>query len=71
RSVLRLTLCLRSCSKPASTCLRRVHYSPRSTAEWGCSRRGIFKIDPVDILHAKVVGTIVAGRFVWRDPFFA
>jgi len=32
--------------------------------------RDIFKIDPMDILRTKVVGTILDGQFVWRDPFF-
>lgn len=31
--------------------------------------RDIFRIDPADILHAKVVGTIIGGAFVWRDSF--
>jgi len=32
--------------------------------------RDIYAIDPMDILHARVVATIIDGRFVWRDPFF-
>ena len=27
----------------------------------------IFTIEPMDILHVQVMGTVVGGRFVWRD----
>lgn len=29
----------------------------------------IFAIDPMEILHARVMGTLVGGRFGWRAPF--
>jgi predicted amidohydrolase YtcJ len=29
--------------------------------------RDIFAIDPAEILHAGVMGTVVGGRFAWRD----
>ena len=30
--------------------------------------KDIFEIDPMDILDAKVLGTVVNGAFVYRDP---
>ena len=44
--------------------------TPGKLADLVVIDRDIFKIDPMDILRAKVVGTLVDGRFVWRDPFF-
>ncbi len=44
--------------------------TPGKLADLVIIDRDIFKIDPTDILHARVVGTIVDGRFIWRDPFF-
>ena len=44
--------------------------TPGKLADLVIVDRDIFKIDPMEILHAKVVGTLVDGRFVWRDPFF-
>jgi len=44
--------------------------TPGKLADLAVLDRDIFKIEPMDILSARVVGTIVDGRFVWRDPFF-
>ncbi|MGH2592893.1 MAG: amidohydrolase, partial [Anaerolineae bacterium] len=44
--------------------------TPGKLADLVVIDRDIFEIDPMDILRAKVVGTIVDGQFAWRDPFF-
>jgi len=44
--------------------------TPGKLADLVIVDRDIFKVDPMDILRAKVVGTIVDGKFAWRDPFF-
>jgi hypothetical protein len=49
---------------------RKGSLSPGKLADLVILDRDIFRIDPMDILHAKVVGAIVDGRFAWRDPFF-
>jgi predicted amidohydrolase YtcJ len=49
---------------------RKGSLTPGKLADLVILDRDIFKIEPMDILHAKVVATIVDGRFVWRDPFF-
>jgi predicted amidohydrolase YtcJ len=49
---------------------RKGSLAPGKLADLVVVDQDIFKIDPMDILGARVVATIVAGRFVWRDPFF-
>jgi predicted amidohydrolase YtcJ len=44
--------------------------TPGKLADLVILDKDIFQIEPMEILHAKVVGTIVDGRFVWRDSFF-
>ncbi len=44
--------------------------TPGKLADMVVLSQDIFKIDPIDILNVNVVGTVVDGRFAWRDPFF-
>jgi hypothetical protein len=46
---------------------RKGSLTPGKLADLVILDRDIFKIDPMDILHARVVGTIIDGRFAWRD----
>jgi len=40
---------------------------PGKLADLTILDRGLWDIDPMDILHARVIGTIVGGAFVYRD----
>ena len=48
---------------------RRGSLTPGKLADLVILSRDVFKIDPDEILNAKVVGTLLDGRFVYRDPF--
>jgi len=50
---------------------RKGSLTPGKLADLVILDRDIFKIDPMDIQHTKVAGTIIDGQFVWRDPFLA
>jgi predicted amidohydrolase YtcJ len=42
--------------------------TPGKLADMTIIEQDIFTIDPMDILHAHVIGTLTGGRFVWRSP---
>ena len=49
---------------------RKGSLTPGKLADLVVLDRDIFQIDAMELLHTKVLATLIDGRFVWRDPFF-